>query len=361
VAIDWFESERDLLSWHRELDRLKRRARARLFRTLLLTGLATLAVVWMASRRVPLAESRILIRVTEGTVMREDSPTSTRDLAQFLNDSALSNHNLTQLIEKRDLYPFERMRGPLFAIEELRGNLTLEVYRNQFIEARGYNDDVRTARVSIRFRHEDPVASFAVASDIAQLIIDSESRRREATSRDVVTLTQAAVDTAMTALNDRQNQLVKRQLALADARRAGNKDDEAALLIDVNRLTGELQDQAKLVSQMRANKARAELRHALDEGRMNVRYQIVDERPPPPPPDGKAIRLAMIGLAVFLILLPLCAVGVGAFDSRIHDSEDVQRLGLEVVGHVPRFAGFEVGSLRSRRGVERRRTRFRMT
>lgn len=361
MAIDWLDSERDLLSWRRELERLKRRARSRLFRTLLLTGLATAAVVWMAARRVPLAESRILIRVTEGTVMREDSPTSTRDLAEFLRDSALSNANLSALIEKRGLYPFERMRGELFAIEELRAGLSLDVYRNQFIEARGYNADVRTARISIRFRHEDPLVSFAVASDLAQLIIDSESRRREATSRDVAGLTRTAVEAAVARLDAIQNQLVNKQLAMADARREGKQDEVASLRVDINRLTGELDDQAKLVGQMRVNKARAELRHALDAGHLNMQYQIVDERPPPPPEEGKAIRLAMIALAVFLILLPLCAVGVGAFDSRIHDPEDVQRLGLEVVGHVPRFAGFEVGSLRSRRGVERRRTRFRVT
>jgi hypothetical protein len=44
---------------------------------------------------------------------------------------------------------------------------------------------------------------------------------------------------------------------------------------------------------------------------------------------------------------------VGAFDSRIHDLDDVARLGIPVVGHVPRFPGDSVGSLRER-GVKRR-------
>jgi hypothetical protein len=39
----------------------------------------------------------------------------------------------------------------------------------------------------------------------------------------------------------------------------------------------------------------------------------------------------------------------------------VQRLGIEVVGQVPRFPGFGVGSLRNRRGADRRRIRFRVT
>ncbi len=355
MPTDWFEDESELLSWRRELDRLKRRARARLFRTLTVAALATAAVVYVAARRVPLAESRILIRVTEGTVLREDSPTSTRDLGQFLNDSALSSHNLMALIEERGLYPFERARGEQFALEELRSNITLEVYRNQFIEARGYNDDVRTARVSIRFRHLDPAVSFAVASDLAQLVISSESRRRANTSRDVVGLMQTALDQTGARIDERQNQLASRRLALADAKRSRNKEEQAAIEIEIARLEEALKDQVKLLSNMRKNKARADLRFALDSSRMNMQYQIVDERPPPPPDEGKPIRLAMVALACFLILLPLSAVGVGAFDSRLHDREDVQRLGFEVVGHVPRFGGFEVGSLRSRQGGGHRR------
>lgn len=361
MAAEWFASESDLHSWRRELDRLKRRARARLFRTLVVAALAAAAVVWVAGRRVPLAESRILIRVTEGTVLREDSPTTTRDLAQFLRDVALSSRKLTEIIQKRGLYPLERMRGERFALDELRDNLKLEVYRNQFIEARGYNDDVRTARISLRFFHDDPALSFAVASDLARLIIESESQRREATSRDVVGLTRGAVDSAQAALAQRQSELSAARVALARARRLGRKEEVAALQVDISRLTADLQGRVRMVTVLRQNNARAELRHALDTGQLNMRYQIVDERPPVPPPPGKEIRLAMMGLAVFLILLPLCAIGVGAFDSRIHDREDVQRLGVEVVGHVPRFAGFRVGSLRDRRGGERRRTRFRMT
>ena len=44
---------------------------------------------------------------------------------------------------------------------------------------------------------------------------------------------------------------------------------------------------------------------------------------------------------------------LGAFDSRVHDTDDVARLGLPVLGHVPGFAGDHVGSL-SARGASRR-------
>jgi hypothetical protein len=361
VSVDWLDSERDLVSWRRELDRLKRRARARLFRTLLLGIAATAAAVWVVARRVPLAESRILIRVTEGSVVREDSPISTGDLAEFLKDSALTNNNLLGIINKHELYPFERRRGAMYALEEMRGRLTLEVYRNYFLEARGYNADVRTARISVRFRDEDPVISFAVASDIAKLIIASETRRREESGRGVAEVTQKAVDSARSQLQALERELSTKQAALSAARRKDDKEQVASLQVDIGRLTQDVQHHAALVRQTRDSQANADLRLALQSKQINLLYEIVDERPPLPPEQGKEIRLAMVGLACFLVFLPLAAIAVGAFDQRLHDPEDVQRLGLSVVGHVPRFPGFNIGSLRARRAAERRRRRFRVT
>lgn len=356
VLADWLDSEGDLLSWRRELDRLKRRARARLFRTLLLAAFGTAAVVFMVARRVPLAESRILIRVTEGNVLRDDQPISGRDLGLFLEDSALSNSHLLQIINKRGLYPLERARGDFYALDELREHLTLEVYRNYFLEARGYNSDVRTARIAVRFRDLDPEVSFAVCGDLARLIIDSENARREESSRGIADVTQVAVDSAVATLGDRQSELATKQALLEDAKRADKKDDIASLQVAISRLRQDVDDLAEQVRKVRQNKAYADLKVSLESQKINLFYQIVDERPPPPPPEGKEIRLAMIGLACFIILLPLCAIAVGAFDSRLHDEEDVQRLGLTVVGHVPRFPGFVIGSMRGRRAAERRRT-----
>ena len=62
----------------------------------------------------------------------------------------------------------------------------------------------------------------------------------------------------------------------------------------------------------------------------------------------------VVGTIVFCGFLPLVALFVGAFDTRVHDEEDVERLGLPILGHLPAFPGDGVGSLRSR-GVRGRR------
>ena len=53
---------------------------------------------------------------------------------------------------------------------------------------------------------------------------------------------------------------------------------------------------------------------------------------------------ALIGSAVFL----------GAFDTSVHDTDDVARLGLPVLGHVPGFPGDHVGSLGARGALRAR-------
>ena len=63
--------------------------------------------------------------------------------------------------------------------------------------------------------------------------------------------------------------------------------------------------------------------------------------------------MSVITVILFVITVVLVSLFVGAFDSRVHDLDDVARLGIPIVGHIPRFPGDRVGSLRER-GVKRR-------
>ena len=347
---DWFEAEADLHSWRRELLRLKRRARARLPLTLFCSVVVTAAAVWFISSRKPPAESRVLIRVTESQLLRQDSPLTTGDLSAYLYDAAFTNQNLLAIIEKHGLYPLARARGDSVAVETMKWYTDIEVYRNYFLLARAYNDPVRSVRVAIKYQHEDPETSIEVARDLAQLVIDTESHRRSGESGSLADLAGTALDRASATLERRRLDLADRQRALADARKRRDEERVAALQVEIRRLGKEINASTQAVHHARESKRRADLQHAMDQRGVGLIFQIVDERPPPPPPDPRAvtIRLAMLSLACFLLVLPLCAVGIGAFDQRLHDREDVQRLGLPVVGHVPSFEGDRVGSMKAR-------------
>ena len=354
---DWYAAEEDVHSWRRELLRLKRRARARLPLTLVCSVVVTAAAVWFISGRNPPAESRVLIRVTESQLLRQDSPLTTGDLSAYLYDAAFTNQNLMTIIEKHDLYPLARARGDSVAVETMKWYTDIDVYRNYFLIARAYNDPVRSVRVAIKFQHDDPEISIAVTRDLAQLVIDTESNRRSGESGKLAELAGAALDRASETFERRRFDLADRQRALAEAKKRGDEDRVASLQVEIQRLGKEINVNTQSVRHARESKRRADLQYAMDQGGVGLIFQIVDERPPPPPPDPRAmaIRTAMLALACFLLVLPLCAVGIGAFDQRLHDREDVQRLGLPVVGHVPSFEGDRVGSMRAREDAARKR------
>jgi hypothetical protein len=67
----------------------------------------------------------------------------------------------------------------------------------------------------------------------------------------------------------------------------------------------------------------------------------------------------MIAAVIGTFSLVGAALVLGAFDSRVHDADDVIRLGLPVLGHVPGFAGDNVGSMRTRSAAPTRVPSFR--
>jgi hypothetical protein len=86
---------------------------------------------------------------------------------------------------------------------------------------------------------------------------------------------------------------------------------------------------------------------------LDLVIEIVGERRPDRPP-SRGLLISILATIVGIGSLVGAAVVIGAFDSRVHDVEDVERLGLPVLGHVPGFPGDRVGSLEAR-GVQRKR------
>jgi hypothetical protein len=86
---------------------------------------------------------------------------------------------------------------------------------------------------------------------------------------------------------------------------------------------------------------------------LDITLSIVEEhRPERPTRSGFVI--VMIAAVIGTGSLIGSALVVGAFDSRVHDTDDVARLGLPVLGQVPRFAGDNVGSMLTRSAVRAR-------
>jgi len=66
------------------------------------------------------------------------------------------------------------------------------------------------------------------------------------------------------------------------------------------------------------------------------------------PTTPKSRRILMLAGLFFVLVLPMVVLSVGVFLPQVFDREDVQRLGLRVLGHVPPCPGWDRGSLRAR-------------
>jgi hypothetical protein len=101
---------------------------------------------------------------------------------------------------------------------------------------------------------------------------------------------------------------------------------------------------------MRREVAQLDLNRRAEESNLGLVFELAGRvRPVPKPPPGP-LMLGLVGLVCFCIFVPVCAIGLGTIDSRIHELEDVRRLGMPALGHIPAFSGDGVGSL-SQRGA----------
>lgn len=351
---DWIEDERTSHSFVRELQRLKRRAKARPIGFVLLAALLAGAVVYKRSRRPASYKARVVMVVTEGELSTDRTPLPRKELRDYVTALSFTRARLLSVVEELDLYPARAVRGDDYAAAAMRSNLKVDVYRNYFANDRGFETARRSARIGIIFRDSDPERAIRVARRVAELIAETESRRREQSSSDAVDQSRAVSSRARLAMEERRALLTEALVGRDRARKAGEALREAELSLEIERLQQQLESDRDLVRLTEADVRDIELRAALDTSRLGLSFEVADEHAPEPLDPNAWLVLATLGVVSFVFLLPLCAIGVGAFDSRVHDLEDVERLGLDVVGHVPGFRGDRVGSL-DRRGAPRNR------
>jgi hypothetical protein len=345
---DWLEAEREDHDVVRELQRLKRRAKARPVAFVLLAALLAGAVVYKRASRPEVYKARVVLRVVEGELSEDRTPLPRKELRDYVRAVAYTRARLLDVIEELDLYPMREVRGDNWAIATMRSHLTVDVYRNYFANDRGYETARRSARIAVIFRGNDPDKTVKVARRLADEVARSESQRRQE-------LTAAALDQARRAVARAREQVNARRTLLTETLLARDAADRAHDGAEIARLTGELQrlqasaeGDRDLLRKTEGALSSLELRAALERQNMGLSFEVADETLPEPRPANEWMILAALGVVTFMVLVPLCAIGVAAFDARVHDLEDVERLGLDVVGHIPPFEGDAVGSLRDR-------------
>jgi uncharacterized protein involved in exopolysaccharide biosynthesis len=344
---DWIETEEPLLRGAvSEIQRMVRRARNRIWLIILVAIAVTSAFVWKAAKKKTLYEASIAISIDEGSMSKRDTFLPVTDLRNYIITVLLSDTKLLEPIEANNWYPSRKVLGKEFAISELWDQTDVQVSRNFFL----YEDEIdapRSARIDITVGDADPVRAYAVADAVALIITTAAAEQQQMSSAAVTRAIrdiQASFNQKIHTLESRNAEL---EVAISRAKRSGNQLQLSRLQIEKLAATVELKRVGNQFSSETAASAMASLSEEISASGQDLALTRISEERPGVNPNRGFVLIAS-GMVVLVIALLLCVAIFGAYDTRVHDADDLRRLGLPIAGHFPSFPGDDVGALKSR-------------
>lgn len=344
----WYESEQPTRSGLvAELQRIRRRARVRPIPVLVVAALVTTGITHKMATKPVVLEAEVVMALTEGALgSRQQTSLPVDQLRGYVTQVLLPDKRLLDVVEKYNLFPLRKKAGVEYALENVHDMYSVTIWKNSF----AYYDDedanaARSARIGITVRDTDADRAVDVAHDLAAIVIETAAQVRQQHA-DVITGQVAMVRRAVSDDLDRlAADIAGKQAAINQARGAGDTDLAGILRIDLAALQ---QDQRRHETQLqRVATSPDALAGDIAEAGLDMSLAVVDENRPERPTHSGLV-LVMIATVIGTFSLVSAALVLGAFDSRVHEADDVIRLGLPVLGHVPGFAGDNVGSMRTR-------------
>jgi hypothetical protein len=256
-----------------------------------------------------------------------------------------------KLIEQRNMYPLRKKLGDQYALDGLRSQVEIEIWKNTFTTDELEDENGRSARIGIDVTDTDPDRAYGLARDLATIVIETAGEQRSQMTKQLagqIGDLRGRLE-ARVAEIDRDSSQKAQQLD--KARTAGNVERAQNLQLEVAQLQQELKAANKTLGEI--TQSRDSVADRISAAGLDVTVAIVEEHKPQPS-DHRSFVLAMVTFLVGFGAALGAALVLGAFDSRVHDTDDIERLGLTVLGHLPGFPGDQVGSLETR-GVARRR------
>lgn len=342
-----------------ELQRMKRRAKARPIAVLVVACLMSAAIVYKYSTKPKIYKARVTLRISQGTLSDErGSPLPIKSLTdyiwlyvlnkQVLRDKVLLNESkeIKGIVAGyRDTY---ETFGLDPAVAEFREWLGIRPYQNYFLFARKLENTPRSVRLSITYTHPDPDAAYKLARLLADIVVDNESARRLKASREAAATAERVITRLRNELKQERELLGQAQYDLIRAEVIGDSKLMRELEGKVLAFTDSVETKDNRYKTTLGNQRRITDGLRLEENSLAVIWERAGElRPRAFPPPGP-VRLTILAVMCFCIFVPVFSILFGAFDSRIHELDDVTRLDMPIVGHIPSFEGERVGSLLDR-------------
>jgi hypothetical protein len=347
VPGDWLESELPTrLGMRIELQRIRRRLRVRPWPMLIATALITAFITYRVATKQPNLEAYVVLALSEGAFSSRHSGIPVDQLRQYVTSVLLPDGKLTELIEKRDLYRLRKTAGPQFAIDQLREALTVTIWKNGFIYYdEADSDAAKSARIGLSITDTDPDRAFDLARDLATIVIDSAAAERQRLADELADQAASVRDSISRRLDEIAIATTRKQAAYQDAAQRGRAELVDGLRLDLLELAQEKQAAEQQLA--RIAQSPEMLAREIAAAGLDMSLSIVEEHRP-----ERQTRPGFVLVLIAAVIGAGALVGsgmvFGAFDARVHEADDVARLGLPVLGHLPGFAGDHLGSMATR-------------
>lgn len=351
---DWYESELPLYRvLATELQRLKRRAQAR-WPLVVLVGLAlTGAVLWKVSRKPTLYKAQIVVAITEGELNQGHVATPLGELRDYIGNVLLSGAAIVEMLNEKEWMADEReMFGDEVVVTEIHDGLGIGVWRNYFQYSWSY-DERRTARVALVYTHVDRDFAYEMVRALTNIVIEREAERRSEMAQELAKQSSAVLDSARVRLADARAAQLEAAAAVATAEARGDTTRAAIAQMHAAETAAEMRRAEEAFFAIEQTTTAEALEAAVTSAGLALDIEVVSDRKPPKHERSSVVLVGMTFVAL-CIFLPLAGIVIGAFDTRVHDLDDIGRLELTMLGHLPSFPGDRVGALRDR-GVRLRR------
>ncbi len=326
-----------------EVQRIRRRFRARplpvIIAALLLSGLIAYKIITRPTK----VESEIVMALSEGSFVQRDSGLPGEELHDQVANVLLSDSNLAKLIEKKDLFPSRKRRGMQYAIDSLRDMFEVSVWKNQFAD--GDEEIERSARIGITVTDTDPDRGFDLARELSNIVISDAHDKRMGQTTELANRVAEVAQQTRDRLEALSREVSEKNNALEQARKQGKGELAQTINLQLAQLAKEQKSALHTLTEIATSKD--SLADQISAAGLDLTITVVDERRGQLPEHRGFLMLLITVVVTFAVFLG-CAMVFGAFDSRVHDTEDIERLNLPVLGHLPGFPGDHVGSLEAR-------------
>jgi hypothetical protein len=351
---DWYESEeRTRRGMVLELQRIRRRFRVRPLPVIALAMLITGALVYKLVTRKQQFQAEVVLALREGSIgTRERVGMPLEELKQLVSSVLLPDQKLEELIERRNLHRLRSRLGMPWAVNEMREQIEIETWRNSYVyyDPEQPNRDP-SARIGITVTEDDPDDAFLLAHDVASIVVQSVRDRRMEFAERIAASVASERDAVSKRLADLEQDRTQAMVLFSKARRAHKEGVAQAINLRLTQIDNQQRDAEKSMTEL--NTTQDAIADRIAAAGLDLVVEIVGEKRPNRPP-SRGLLISIMLVIVGIGSLIGSALLIGAFDSRVHDVDDVERLGLPVLGHVPGFPGDRVGSLEAR-SVQRTR------